>query len=260
MKPIGSYEDIAEVYSAAVDTKPIHIYYERPHTWSLLPKALSGLNVLDLGCGSGWYAEQLLKAGANVVAVDASAKMVKLTRSRCKNNGKFIVANLEEPLTFLQNNAFDVVLAPLMIHYIKEWQGFFSEISRVLKKQGLFIFSTHQPHTQYKNFNLKNYYEKVLIKDYWPSLKVEVQFYHHTLHDLAECLYNAGFVIEKILEPQPLSELQSVDPDMFKNITTQPWFLFVRAKKSVTRSLKGLLRDAKVTEEDYKKHLRDKYL
>lgn len=62
MEPVGNFEDVALIYAEVVDTKPIHIYYERPHTKSLLPQSLVGLNILDIGCGSGWYAEQLLKA------------------------------------------------------------------------------------------------------------------------------------------------------------------------------------------------------
>ena len=71
-EPIGNHEKFADAYSKDVDNRPIHIFYERPATWSLLPKSLSGLNVLDLGCGSGWYAEQFIKAGAKVTAVDVS--------------------------------------------------------------------------------------------------------------------------------------------------------------------------------------------
>ena len=49
--PKGSFEHLAEKYAATVDSKPIHVYYERPHLWSLLPEQLTDLNVLDLGCG-----------------------------------------------------------------------------------------------------------------------------------------------------------------------------------------------------------------
>lgn len=60
------FEQVAKAYAEKVDEKPIHRYYERPNLWSLLPEQLSGLTILDLGCGSGWYAEQLVKQGAHV--------------------------------------------------------------------------------------------------------------------------------------------------------------------------------------------------
>ncbi len=229
--PIGNFESIVSTYAENVDKKPIHIYYERPATWSLLPQNLSKLNILDLGCGSGWYAEQLSKAGAVITAIDISSKMVELTRKRLHGKGEFIVANLENPLDFLKDSFYDIVLAPLLIHYIEDWQSFFAEIARVLKKNGLFIFSTHQPQIQYQMFNLKNYYERALIEDYWTDIQATVRFYHHTLHELSENLYRAGFVIELLSEPAPLPELATTDPEMYKNIATKPWFLFVRALK-----------------------------
>jgi 2-polyprenyl-3-methyl-5-hydroxy-6-metoxy-1,4-benzoquinol methylase len=45
--------------------------YERPQMLSLLP-ALQGKNVLDIGCGTGFYTEHALNAGANVTAIDIS--------------------------------------------------------------------------------------------------------------------------------------------------------------------------------------------
>lgn len=228
---MNSFESVAKVYSETVDTKPIHIYYERPHTWSLLPNTLQHSLILDLGCGSGWYAEQLTLAGAKVTAIDSSSTMVELTKKRLKGEGRIFVANLEEPLNSLETNSFDIVLAPLVIHYINNWTLLFAEIARVLKAGGLFIFSTHQPHTAYQNFNLKNYYETTLITDYWHGIKSEVKYYHHSLHELFTHLANHGFIIERILEPTPLPELKQADPTMYEKISTKPWFLFIRAKK-----------------------------
>lgn len=228
--PMGNYDYMADAYAEQVDTKPIHVYYERPGTWALLPKQLTGLNILDIGCGSGWYAEQLLKAGGVVTAIDASARMVELTRKRLQGKGQVIQADLEKPMHFLPSAAFDIILAPLVIHYVKDWVALMREISRLLKPNGLFIFSTHQPHETYHLFKLENYFTHSIIQDYWPSVKVTVQYYHHTFEDLTESLYQAGFLIERMTEPQPQEGLKQ-DPDLYKLITTRPWFLFVRAIK-----------------------------
>lgn len=224
---IGSYDNIAAAYAKTVDVKPIHVYYERPATLSLLPGQLKGLKILDMGCGSGWYAEHLVNQGADLTAIDASQVMVDLTRKRLKNKGNCFVANLEDPLPF-KDKEFDIVLAPLVIHYIRDWQPLFKEIARVLKSQGIFIFSTHQMHTEAINFNIKNYYEKRIVHDYWEDVG-EVSFYHHTLHELGEALYQSRFVIERLLEPKPLPEMKEKDPKMYGLITQRPWFLFVRA-------------------------------
>lgn len=224
------FENIASAYAASVDTKPLHIYYERPNLWSLLPKTLNGKQVLDIGCGSGWYAEQLQKSGAHVTALDASPTMVELTKKRLHHKGQFYIADLEQPLIFLEANVFDIIIAPLVIHYIQDWHVFFKRLSTTLKPNGLFIFSTHQPQTEVEIFGLKNYFDKTLITDNWPHIG-EVKFYHHTLHELGEALFESNFVIERLLEPQPLPEMAKADPEMFANIIQKPWLLFVRAKK-----------------------------
>lgn len=229
-EPIGSYEYMADSYAKIVDVKPIHIFYERPNTWALLPRELYGLKVLDVGCGSGWYARQLLDSGCVVTAIDASQKMIDWTSKRLNNQGRFIKANLEEPLNFLADDEFDLIIAPLVIHYIKEWDVLFKEFARILKPRGCFIFSTQQPHTQYYRSKLDNYYHKQIIIEQWKEPSVEVQFYHHTLHELTESLYHAGFLIERMTEPLPQEGLKQ-NLEMYHLILKQPWFLFVRAIK-----------------------------
>jgi SAM-dependent methyltransferase len=228
--PIGNYEDMADAYAEEVDVKPIHVYYERPSTWSLLPKQLDGLEILDIGCGSGWYAEQLVKASALVTAMDASARMVELTKKRLQGHGKVLQANLEKPLDFLESATFDIIIAPLVIHYIQDWAALMRELARLLRKNGLFIFSTHQMHETYHIFKLDNYFTPQIIQDYWPSLQRTVRYYHHTFHDLTESLYSAGFLIERMIEPQPQEGLKQ-DSKLYPLVTTHPWFLFVRTIK-----------------------------
>ena len=41
--------------------------------------------MLDAGCGNGWYAEQLLDAGATVTAFDREPQFVEITRQRVGN-------------------------------------------------------------------------------------------------------------------------------------------------------------------------------
>jgi SAM-dependent methyltransferase len=43
---------------------------------------VNGKDVLDAGCGHGWYAEWLARNGARIVAVDRSRDMVMLARER----------------------------------------------------------------------------------------------------------------------------------------------------------------------------------
>src|SRR5687768_273390 len=82
-KPIAldSYETLAEAYASVIDTKPHNAYCERPATLSLLPE-VRGKRVLDAGCGPGVYSEWLIAHGAQVVALDASPRMIELAKRR----------------------------------------------------------------------------------------------------------------------------------------------------------------------------------
>lgn len=228
--PKESFERISAKYAELVDSKAIHICYERPNLLALLPDSINRMNVLDLGCGSGWYSEHLISLGANVTALDASPSLVAMTKKRVNGNAKVYLADLEQPLDFLKDRKFNIIIAPLVIHYIKDWFQLFSGLSELLVEKGVFVFSTHSPHTEFYLRKLTNYYEKTLITDYWKHIG-EVHFYHHTLQELTEGLRQSGFAIERMLEPAPGEDMRTADSEMFEVMMNKPWFLFVKAIK-----------------------------
>ena len=82
-----NYDEIAADYAAKVDSAPYNALYERPAMMALLPD-LEGKRILDAGCGSGWYAEQLIERGAIVAGVDASHEMVERAKARLAKSAK----------------------------------------------------------------------------------------------------------------------------------------------------------------------------
>jgi hypothetical protein len=44
-------------------------------------------------------------------------------------------------------------------------------------------------------------------------------------------LADAGFVIERLLEPQPTADYREALPEWYERLMTNPWFLVVRAQK-----------------------------
>ena len=49
-------------------------------------KPLIGLNILDIGCGGGLLSEPICRLGANVTAIDASEKNIKIAKLHAKKN------------------------------------------------------------------------------------------------------------------------------------------------------------------------------
>jgi 2-polyprenyl-3-methyl-5-hydroxy-6-metoxy-1,4-benzoquinol methylase len=74
------YDTIASRYAALIDERPWNALYERPTTLALLPD-VGGKDVLDAGCGPGWYADWLVRRGARVEVIDLSPAMVEIAGS-----------------------------------------------------------------------------------------------------------------------------------------------------------------------------------
>lgn len=224
----ASYDGKAREYAAVVDTKPWNAYYERPAMLSLLPP-LTDARVLDAGCGSGWYCEYLLNHGAEVTSVDFNKDFIELTKARVGAGTRVLKADLAEPLTFAKDGEFDLVLSPLVMHYLKDWEPALREFHRVLRPAGLLLFSTHHPTMDWKLFNKEDYFAVDLLEDEWDMGKVS--FYRRPLTAISRALQETGFVIERLLEPQPTEDFRRVHPEGYERVMKNPWFLAVRARK-----------------------------
>ncbi len=226
-----AYDKLAEEYAARIGTKAHNAYYERPATLSLLPE-VKGRRVLDAGCGPGVYAEILVKRGAQVVALDASPKMVALARARLGEAVPVIQASLENPLNFLENESFNLVVAPLVLDYVRDWRAVFGEFQRVLMPGGVLVFSMEHPTMKYLDFlEESNYFQTELVSYTWKGfgLPVEVPSYRRSLAEVFNPLIEAGFVVDRVLEPLPIETFKETEPENYEKLLREPGFLCIRA-------------------------------
>ena len=234
-KPIAqeAYDELAEAYAAMVDTKPHNAYYERLATLSLLPE-VKGKRVLDAGCGPGAYAEWLVEHGAEVVALDANEKMVRLARQRLGSKAQVLLANLEQPLDFLADGSFDVVVSPLVMDYIRDWESAFREFHRVLRVGGCLVFSMEHPYSKYDyHRQTSNYFEVEQVEFTWRGFgkPVRVPSYRRPMSAVTNPLVRAGFILEQILEPLPTQEFKEDEPEDYEKLIHSPGFMCVKAVK-----------------------------
>lgn len=124
----------------------IKYFDERDRQTSLLYPTLAedyefdrtnGRRTLELGCGMGYNAQCLGRAGANLTVMDLAPQAVQLTKERfaLRNlKADFLVADAEN-LPF-RSEAFDEVFSSGVIHHSPDTNAAAKQIERILKPEG----------------------------------------------------------------------------------------------------------------------------
>ena len=106
---------------------------------------VNGLEVLDLGCGTGRHALWLAAAGARVTAVDFSEGMLAEAKQKPgAERVRWVAHDLHTPLPFAAGT-FDRVVSGLVLEHLHELDGFFANARRVLKGGGRAVVSAMHP-------------------------------------------------------------------------------------------------------------------
>jgi trans-aconitate methyltransferase len=93
----------------------------------------AGERILDLGCGDGALTEKLVAAGAEVVAIDASAEQVAGARAR----GLDARVAGAEALPFAAE--FDAVFSNAALHWMRDADAVLVSVHRALRPGGRFV-------------------------------------------------------------------------------------------------------------------------
>ena len=79
-------------------------------------KILSGIKILDIGCGGGLLSEPMSRLGAEVFGMDASEKNIEVAKIHAKKNNLNIKYFCSSPEKFKSDLKFDVILNLSLIH------------------------------------------------------------------------------------------------------------------------------------------------
>ena len=103
---------------------------------------LSGINILDIGCGGGLLSEPMCRLGANITGIDASIKNIKTARVHAKKNGLKINYICSSPEKLKITKKFDVILNMEIVEHVEDISFFLKSCSKLLKKNGLMFVAT----------------------------------------------------------------------------------------------------------------------
>ena len=190
--PVAQHLDPQAAYSLWAKTYP-----PRPHNplmeaehqtvLSLLPD-VHGKTVLDAGCGTGRYLQELKARGAFAVGMDLSAAM--LAQAKTVNDR---VARADLRALPFDAMSIDVVVCGLALGDVAELELALNEIARVMRPGGCVIYSVVHPageeHGWQRTFETDG--RQVAIDGFW-----------HSLDRHREACAAAGFTIDQWREPE----------------------------------------------------------
>ena len=157
--------------------------------------------ILDLGAGTGLLSQQLEKRFGNsqIICLDFAQNSLKHNPASHK-----ICANASHlPLA---DNSVDIVVSSLMMQWCPDLNQLFSEIHRVLKNDGLILFSTFGPDT------LKE------LKKSWSVVDNKTHVNTFTdMHDIGDQLLGAGFQ-SPVMEMETLTLTYQTVTDLLRDL------------------------------------------
>lgn len=223
-----SYDEYAEEFAAYAEANAFNALYDRPAVLAACGD-VAGMRVLDLGCGPGLYAAEMVEAGATVVGIDSSPNMVRLARARVPAGAEFRVHDLNQPMPWLDDAAFDLAVMALVIHHLDNRLHVLREAFRALRTGGSLVVSTHHPTSDWQRLG-GSYFDVQQVTEVWQS-KLEVRYWRQPLQRTCDEFIAAGFTIDRLIEPMPPPDMRHTFPDYYDGLAWLPGFIVFRLRK-----------------------------
>ena len=103
---------------------------------------LSGLRVLDIGCGAGLLCEPLSRLGAQMIGVDPSASNIAAAKLHAEKGHLSIDYRCTTVEEMDLRERFDIVLAMEVVEHVSDVGLFLSRCAAMLKPGGMMVVST----------------------------------------------------------------------------------------------------------------------
>ncbi|UVL57903.1 bifunctional 2-polyprenyl-6-hydroxyphenol methylase/3-demethylubiquinol 3-O-methyltransferase UbiG [Pseudomonas sp. B21-035] len=189
---------------------------EWPALQALLPP-VEGLDVVDLGCGYGWFCRWAAEQGAaSVLGLDVSSLMLDKARSSTLD-ARIRYAREDLDTLELPKAAFDLAYSSLTLHYIDDLPRLFASVHAALRSGARLVFSIEHPIYMAsrnpgwivaadggKTWPVDSYQHEGQRVTNW--LADGVIKYHRTLGTLLNQLIGAGFTLAHVQEWGPSAE------------------------------------------------------
>lgn len=191
----NAYDEWAEIYDTN-DNKTRDLNYRCIRQQQL---DLRNKKVLEIGCGTGLNTIYLAGQATKVVGIDISEEMLVRARVRLEEgNAEFIKADITKPWQ-LDDAAFDLIVANLVLEHVENLAHIFSEAFRVLQPGGTLYIAELHPYKQIQQSQAKFVSQKT-------GDEVLVDAFIHPVSEYINEGLSADFILRKMREEQKEDE------------------------------------------------------
>lgn len=221
------YDRWAEIYDD--EDNPL-IALEEPHVDRCLGD-VRGLDVIDLGCGTGRHTSRLLRAGGRVVALEYSLGMLARARERPElAAARFMVHDLTQPLP-LADATFDRVVCGLVLEHIAALPPLFAEMRRVCRPTGRIVVSTLHPAMMLRGISAR-------FTDPRTGRETRPASHNHSVSDVVMAALRAGLTLDECSEHAVDAALAARSPRAVKYIDW-PMLLLLSLRPGATAATRS---------------------
>ncbi|MEK6731979.1 MAG: class I SAM-dependent methyltransferase [Pseudomonadota bacterium] len=235
MKSIYQNKQFAEYWNKrAGDSGEVYKCYVLDPIMFKLVNSFANKTVLELGCGNGYLAQKFIeKKVKKLILTDISNHNLEFAKQKFQDAK---IEYLEQDATKkwkVGSSSIDIVYSNMMLNEVENIKTPISESFRVLKKNGIFVFSVTHPSWDLFVFaqeqagikskkinNLGNYFRRGFAKYIMGSdsktnpelakefkTEFEVEHYQRPISDYFDALIESGFKVDKIIEPELTKKL-----------------------------------------------------
>ncbi len=175
----------------------------------MLPMQLEVKRVLDAGAACGHASRALRRRfrGSHVISLDLSLDMLRAARRARSRFSKISELQADAMALPLRSDSIDLVFANLLLPWIDDLGSFLAGVARVLRKDGLFVFSTLGPHSLAE------------LRDAWRDIDdAEHVNLFMDMHNVGDALMQAG-LREPVVDVENLTVTYGSVQSLFSDLT-----------------------------------------